>query len=89
MYCVKKVTQDLTWVGGNDRRLALFEGIYPVPNGVSYNSYLLKDEKNVLFDTADKAVLLQLMENTEHVLGGETLDYIVVHHMETDHYYAL
>ncbi len=89
MYCVKKVTQDLTWVGGNDRRLALFEGIYPVPNGVSYNSYLLKDEKNVLFDTADKAVLLQLMENTEHVLGGETLDYIVVHHMEPDHSYAL
>ena len=50
MYCVKKVTEDLTWVGANDRRLSMFEGVYSVPNGVSYNSYLLLDEKTVLFD---------------------------------------
>lgn len=56
MYCYRKVTKDLTWVGGNDRRLSMFEGVYSVPDGVSYNSYLLKDEKTVLFDTVDKAV---------------------------------
>ena len=51
MYCVRKVLEDLWWVGGNDRRLAMFEGVYAVPNGVSYNSYLLLDDKTVLFDT--------------------------------------
>ena len=56
MYCVRKVTEDLYWVGANDRRLAMFEGVYSVPSGVSYNSYLLTDEKTVLFDTVDKAV---------------------------------
>ena len=50
MYCVRKVLEDLWWVGGNDRRLAMFEGVYAVPNGVSYNSYLLLDDKTVLFD---------------------------------------
>lgn len=56
MYCVRKVSEDLWWVGGNDRRLALFEGVYSVPYGVSYNSYLLLDEQTVLFDTVDPAV---------------------------------
>ena len=56
MYCYRKVTEDLYWVGSNDRRLAMFEGVYSVPDGVSYNSYLLMDEKTVLFDTVDKAV---------------------------------
>lgn len=51
MYCVRKVVDDLYWVGGNDHRLALFENIHPIPRGVSYNSYLLLDEKTVLFDT--------------------------------------
>ena len=51
MYCTKKITEDLYWVGANDRRLAMFEGVYSVPRGVSYNSYLLLDEKTVLFDT--------------------------------------
>jgi flavorubredoxin len=53
MYCTKKITDDLTWVGGNDRRLAMFEGVYSVPDGVSYNSYLLMDDSTVLFDTVD------------------------------------
>ena len=45
MYCVKKMTEDLYWVGGNDRRLALFENVYPIPRGVSYNAYVVLDEK--------------------------------------------
>lgn len=85
MHCCKSITSDLIWVGGNDRRLAMFEGVYSVPDGVSYNSYLLKDEKTVLFDTVDKAVSKVFLENIEFALGGRTLDYIVVHHMEPDH----
>ncbi len=85
MYCTKKITNDITWVGANDRRLAMFEGVYSVPDGVSYNSYLLLDDKTVLFDTVDKAVAKVFFENVEHTLAGRTLDYIVVHHMEPDH----
>ncbi|MGN1095687.1 MAG: flavin reductase [Eubacteriales bacterium] len=85
MYCVKKITDDLTWVGANDRRLSMFEGVYSVPDGVSYNSYLLDDEKTVLFDTVDKAVSKTFFENVAHVLGERELDYIVVQHMEPDH----
>lgn len=74
MYCVKKVTEDITWVGGNDRRLAMFEGVYSVPDGVSYNSYLLMDESTVLFDTVDKAVTKIFLQNIAHVLNGKKLD---------------
>ncbi|MCL2084510.1 MAG: flavin reductase [Oscillospiraceae bacterium] len=89
MYCIKKVTNDLLWVGANDRRLAMFEGVYSVPYGVSYNSYLLLDEKTVLFDTVDKAVRHRFMENLSHALGGRKLDYLVVQHMEPDHSAAI
>ena len=85
MYCVKKVKEDLFWVGGTDRRLALFENAYPIPRGVSYNAYVLLDEKTVLFDTVDWAVAGQLYENLAKVLGDRSLDYIVVDHMEPDH----
>ena len=85
MYSVRKVTDDITWVGASGRRLALFENMYPVPNGVSYNSYLLMDEKTVLLDCADRAVAEQFLENVEHVLGGRKLDYLIVNHMEPDH----
>jgi flavorubredoxin len=85
MYCVKELTKDLYWVGGSDRRLALFENAFPVPKGVSYNSYLLMDEKTVLLDTVDKAVSGQFFENLEFVLGERKLDYLVVNHMEPDH----
>lgn len=85
MYCYRKVKEDLYWVGANDRRLAMFEGVYSVPDGVSYNSYLLMDEKTVLFDTVDKAVSETFFENVEAVLGERSLDYVVVHHMEPDH----
>ncbi len=89
MYCYRKVTDDLYWVGSNDRRLAMFEGVYSVPAGVSYNSYLLTDEKTVLFDTVDKAVKGTFFENVKKALDGRPLDYLVVHHMEPDHSEAI
>ena len=85
MHCVRKVTEDLYWVGSNDRRLELFENIFPIQKGVSYNSYLLLDEKTVLFDTVDNAVGRQFLENIAAVLNGRTLDYLVINHMEPDH----
>ena len=85
MYCVKKMTEDLYWVGASDRRLALFENVYPISRGVSYNSYLLLDEKTVLLDTADSSVSGIFFENVEHVLNGRPLDYLIVNHMEPDH----
>ncbi len=85
MYCTRNVTDDLIWVGGDDRRLAMFEGVYSVPDGVSYNSYLLLDEKTVLFDTVDHAIEQRFFENVKHALGGRKLDYLVIHHMEPDH----
>lgn len=85
MYCTRKINDSLTWVGGNDRRLAMFEGVYSVPDGVSYNSYVLEDEKIAVFDTVDKAVSRVFFENLEHVLGDRQPDYLVVHHMEPDH----
>ena len=85
MYCIRNVTEDLFWIGANDHRLALFENAHPIPNGVSYNSYVLLDEKTVLFDTVDWSVCRQFLENLEHVLNGRPLDYIVVNHFEPDH----
>ena len=85
MYCVKKMTDDLYWVGGSDRRLALFENVYPIPNGVSYNAYLLLDEKTVLLDTVDRSIADLFFENVAHVLNGRKLDYVIVNHMEPDH----
>jgi len=89
MYCIKTVTENLLWVGANDRRLAMFEGVYSVPNGVSYNAYLLLDEKTVLFDTVDKAVQDRFIENLTEGLNGCSLDYLVLHHMEPDHSVAI
>ena len=74
MHCVRSITRDLYWIGGNDRRLALFESAYPVPRGVSYNAYVLLDEKTVLFDTVDRSITDQFFENLDHVLDGRTLD---------------
>ena len=85
MYNYRKIQDDLYWVGANDRRLAMFEGVYSVPDGVSYNSYILLDEKTVLFDTVDKAVAKTFFENVAAVLGDRKLDYVFVHHMEPDH----
>ena len=85
MYCVKKITEDMYWIGASDRSLELFENVYPIPKGVSYNSYVILDEKTVLLDTVDHSVCSQFLENLEHVLDGRTLDYIIVNHMEPDH----
>lgn len=85
MYNVRNVTEDLYWVGANDHRLALFENIHPIPRGVSYNAYLLLDEKSVLFDTVDWSACRQLLENMDHLLAGKPLDYLVINHMEPDH----
>ena len=85
MHCTKRITDDMTWVGADDRRLALFEGVYGVPDGVSYNSYLILDEKTILFDTVDKAVAHNFFDNVAYVLGGRKLDYLVISHMEPDH----
>ena len=85
MHSVRKVTDDLFWIGGNDHRLTLFENIHPIPKGVSYNAYVLLDEKTVLFDTADWDICRLFLENLEHVLAGRPLDYIVINHMEPDH----
>ena len=85
MYDIRKITDDITYIGCSDRRLALFESAYPIPNGISYNSYLLKDENTVLFDTVDKACAAQFFENLKAGLDGRTLDYVLIHHMEPDH----
>ena len=85
MSIVRKVTEDLYWVGVNDKRLHLFENVHPIPRGVSYNSYLLMDEKTVLFDTVDWSGCREFLENVREVLCGRTLDYLIVNHMEPDH----
>jgi len=89
MHCVRSVTNDLLWVGASDRRLSMFEGVYSVPYGVSYNSYLLVDEKTVLFDTVDKAVRRRFLQNLNEALSGRKLDYFVIQHMEPDHSSAI
>lgn len=85
LYCVRKVTDDLFWIGGNDRRLALFENAFPIERGISYNSYLLMDEQTVLLDTVDRSVSHLFFENLAHALNGRHLDYVIVNHMEPDH----
>lgn len=85
MYNIRNVTKDVIWIGGDDRRLALFENVFPLPEGVSYNSYLLKDEKTVLLDTADSAISERFFDNLVKALDGRKLDYVVVNHMEPDH----
>ena len=89
MYCTRKITDAVTWVGGCDRRLSLFENLFPVPSGVAYNSYLILDEKTALMDTADIAILRQFMDNVLGTLDGRALDYLVVDHMEPDHCAAI
>ena len=85
MYCTQQINNDVFYVGASDRRLALFENIYPIPRGISYNSYLVMDDKTILLDTCDKSVGTQFLENIDFVLNGRSLDYLVVNHMEPDH----
>ena len=85
MYNIRKINKDLFYIGCSDRRLQLFESAYPIPQGVSYNSYLLLDKKTVLFDTVDKACACQFFKNLQAGLDGRNLDYLIVQHMEPDH----
>lgn len=85
MQNTRKVTDNIVWVGCNDRRLTLFENLFPIPRGVSYNSYLVMDEKVTLLDTVDVCALQQFMENIDYVLDGKEIDYLIVQHMEPDH----
>ena len=86
MHNIKQITKNLYMVGANQLRGTLFEGVYPIPRGISYNSYILKSNgENVLFDTADNSVGEVFFQNVKEVLGDEKLSYIVVHHLEPDH----
>lgn len=85
MKTTRKITDNIYYLGANDRRLALFENLFPLENGVSYNSYFIDDEKTLVTDTVDRFVSDAFFENLEHLLAGRPLDYLVVHHMEPDH----
>ncbi|HBW12545.1 MAG TPA: flavodoxin [Proteiniclasticum sp.] len=85
MYNVREISPSIYWVGGNDRRLEQFENLFPLTNGVSYNSYLILDEKTALIDTVDDAITDQYLENITHLMNGRELDYLIINHMEPDH----
>jgi len=80
-----KVTEDIYWLGANDHQTDLFESLWPLPKGITYNSYLIDDEKTVLVDTVKGLFLSQLIDKLHSILGDRPLDYLVVNHMEPDH----
>ena len=82
---IRNLTDDLYYIGVSDRKIALFENVYPVKDGMSYNSYFLNDDKTVLFDTVDKSCSGQFFDNLDAVLNSRTLDYLVINHLEPDH----
>ena len=79
------ITNDIRYIGVNDHDVDLFEGQYIVPNGMSYNSYVILDEKVAVLDTVDQRFGSQWLENIRQTLGERQPDYLVVHHMEPDH----
>lgn len=83
------ISKDILYIGADDKDIDLFESQYVVPNGISYNSYLIKDEKNVVMDTIDKRKTDEWMQNLEKALDGEKPDYLVVSHLEPDHAYHI
>ena len=85
MHISQHIRDNIYWVGASDRRLALFENMFPLPGGVTYNSYLIMDDKVALVDSVDSAILQVFLENIAHVLNGRSIDYLVVNHMEPDH----
>lgn len=82
---MKQITDKIFYVGVNDRNKSLFEGLWPLPNGVSYNAYLVVDEKVALIDTVEVDFFMPFLENIREVLGERPIDYVVVNHMEPDH----
>ena len=85
MTATRNVTDDVVWIGGDDRSASIFEGMFPIPEGVSYNSYLIMDDKTILMDTCDASVESRFWENLTSTLGGRELDYLYIGHMEPDH----
>ena len=85
MYNIRKITDKISYVGCSNRKQEIFEAIYPIAKGVSFNSYFIDDEKTVLIDTVDKSCAEQFYENVEKALNGRKLDYLFVQHMEPDH----
>ena len=84
-----EISKDIKWIGASDNDLKLFEGQYMLENGMSYNSYLIKDEKNVILDTIDERVTNIWEEKLEKELNGEKPDYLIISHMEPDHAYNI
>ena len=85
MRTTRKISDNIYYLGANDRRIALFENLFPLNNGVSYNSYFIDDEKTAVTDTVDRFVSDSFFENLAQLLNGRPLDYLIVHHMEPDH----
>ena len=84
-----KITENVKYIGVNDKEIRLFESQYVVPNGMSYNSYLIKGEKNIVMDTVDKRASQEWLKNLEEALEGEKVDYLVISHLEPDHSYNI
>ncbi len=80
-----KIRDDIYWIGGDDRTAYIFEGAFPIPEGVSYNSYVILDEKTALLDSCDASITDVFWSNLRRTLGGRTLDYFIINHMEPDH----
>ena len=80
-----KITNDITYIGVNDREIDLFEGQYRVENGMAYNSYLITDDKIAVMDTVDAHFTHEWLDNLEKALGGRKPDYLIIQHMEPDH----
>lgn len=86
MHNTVKITDKVYWIGANDRRTNLFENMWPLPNGVSYNSYLIVDEKIALVDTIEQGSADDYLEKIEELIGKDrTIDYLIINHMEPDH----
>jgi flavorubredoxin len=85
MHNVYEISPKIFWIGGNDRRIERFENMFPLPNGVAYNSYLILDDKTAIIDTVDSSISALYLENITHLLGERSLDYLIINHMEPDH----
>lgn len=85
MHNINEISPMIYWIGGSDRRLERFENMFPLPEGVAYNSYIILDEKTAILDTVDSSISALYLENITHALNGRKLDYLIINHMEPDH----
>ena len=86
---VKKITENIIYVGAGDRGMKRFENVYPIPRGMAYNSYVISDDKIAIMDTIDSVLSDIYSDNLTEALNGRTPDYLIVHHMEPDHCYNI